>query len=261
MSRFFIKEEQICGDLIRIEGADAHHIARVLRMKEGDKLLLCDFFNTEYRTVICALSGDLVEAEIVERRAGASEPSFPIVLYMALPKGDKMEWIIQKAVELGVTEIVPFSSAFTVVKLDEKSAEKKRERWQKIAKSAAEQCGRGRVPEISQVRTFGQAVKDCLDRSAALEECEKKGGALSFMCYEKEETRPLPALLSAHPDPCGISFFVGAEGGFSEKEAELALSSGILPVGLGKRILRCETAPLFVLSAVCYRYELEGNGQ
>ena len=254
MSRFFIKEEQICGELIRIEGADAHHIARVLRMKEGEELLLCDFFNTEYRTVIRTLSGDFVEAEIVEKRAGASEMPFPVVLYMALPKGDKMEWIIQKAVELGVNAIVPFSSAYTVVKLDEKSAEKKRERWQKIAKSAAEQCGRGIVPEILAVRSFSQALEDCLARGARAPE-----GGLSFICYEKEEARPLPALLSDHPAPGFIGFFVGSEGGFSEKEVAAALEKAILPVGLGKRILRCETAPLFVLSALCYHYELDGR--
>ena len=252
MPRFFVKEEMIFDDHLVIEGQDAHHIARVLRMKEGEHLTLCDFFNTEYLCAIDSLSGDRVTARILEKRTGGSEPPYGITLYMALPKGDKMEWIIQKAVELGVTEIVPFSSAFTVVKLDEKTAPKKVERWQKIAKSAAEQCGRGTIPQVLPVCTFGEALIRCEMRSK-----EEDGTALSFVCYEKEDGVALPRLLEEEKMPAHISFFVGAEGGFSEKEIERAAERGVLSVGLGKRILRCETAPLFVLSALSYRYELE----
>lgn len=250
MPRFFVKEEGIFEDHLIIQGEDAHHIARVLRMKEGEELTLCDFFNTEYRCVISELSGDFVRAAILEKGCSVSEPPYEITLYMALPKGDKMELIIQKAVELGVSKIVPFSSAYTVVKLDEKGAVKKTERWQKIAKAASEQCGRGKIPEIAKPITFGEALQLC-----KFEE-QKEGKSISFVCYEREDGTTLPALLDGAEPPKRISFFVGSEGGFSEKEMEKAKEQGIFTVGLGKRILRCETAPLFVLSALCYRYEL-----
>ena len=250
MPRFFVKEENVFDDYLIIEGEDAHHIARVLRMKEGEELTLCDFFNTEYRCGIEEISGELIRARILEKSVSKSEPPYEITLYMALPKGDKMELIVQKAVELGVSRIVPFSSAFTVVKLDEKGGAKKVERWQKIAKAAAEQCGRGRIPRIERVCTFKEALALCRKES------EGEGKSLSFVCYEREDGLTLPALLESKELPARISFFVGSEGGFSSGEIEQALEAGVSSVGLGRRILRCETAPLFVLSSLCYRYEL-----
>lgn len=245
MPRFFIKEEEIKEGIIEISGGDAHHIKRVLRMKEGERLTVCDFFNTEYSCEIADLSGETVKLRILSSAPGVSEPPFPITLYMALPKSDKMEWIIQKAVELGVSEICPFTSAFTVVKLDDNGKEKKRERWQKIARSAAEQCGRGRIPTVALPVSYGQALERC---------CAQNG--MAFLCYEGEERQTLKDLLEQPAFPEGISFFVGAEGGFSPQEAETAVGKGLKTVSLGRRILRCETAPLFVLSAIGYRYEL-----
>ena len=250
MPRFFVKEENVFEDFLIIDGEDAHHIARVLRMKEGQALTVCDFFNTEYRCEIEELSGEAIKARILEKGAAQSEPPYEITLYMALPKGDKMELIVQKAVELGVSRIVPFSSAFTVVKLDEKGGAKKTERWQKIAKAAAEQCGRGCIPQVERVLTFKEALADCGARGAG------EGESISFVCYEKEDGLTLPTLLGGGQIPRCISFFVGSEGGFSSKEIEAATEAGVVSVGLGKRILRCETAPLFVLSALCYHFEL-----
>ena len=248
MPRFFVKEEQILGDQIAITGSDAHHIGRVLRMKAGEELTVCDFFNTEYLCRILSFSEETVWAQILEKRAAASEMPFPVTLYMALPKGDKMELIVQKAVELGVSLIVPFSSAFTVVKLDEKNALKKQERWQKIAVSAAQQCGRGMIPTVERPMSYKEALQHCA--------AQKKQGSVSFICYEREDGLALPELLKKEPSPESVCFFVGSEGGFEEKEVLLAAQQGIVSVGLGKRILRCETAPLFVLSALSYQYEL-----
>ena len=233
MSRFFIKEEQICGDLIRIEGADAHHIARVLRMKEGEELLLCDFFNTEYRTVIRALSGDFVEAEIVEKRAGASEMPFPVVLYMALPKGDKMEWIIQKAVETGVTEIVPVEMARSIAKID-KSNDRKQQRWQRIAAEAAGQSGRGILPTVSSPLTFAEAAK-------------RMANERTLVFYEGGG-KPVSALVGAADE--AVSIVIGPEGGFAPEEVALLCQNGAETATLGPRILRCETAPIAALTLI-----------
>ncbi len=244
MPRFFIDPSAVSEGKILITGEDAHHIGRVLRMKPGEALTVCDYFNTEYACVIEAILKDSVLLSISASAPSKSEPSFPIALYMALPKGDKMELIIQKATELGVTDIIPFSSAFTVVKLDDQSAPKKRERWQKIARSAAEQCGRGKIPTVHLPTAFKNALADGNARTG-----------MHLFCYECEEKQTLKALFENHPSPKGISFFVGAEGGFSKEEAALAKASGYCSVSLGKRILRCETAPLYLLSALSFFYE------
>ena len=244
MPRFFIDPSAVLDGKILITGEDAHHICRVLRMKPGDALTVCDFFNTEYRCTVEETRGDGVLLSVSSSSPSKSEPPFPIALYMALPKGDKMELIIQKATELGVTDIIPFSSAFTVVRLDSQNAEKKRERWQKIARSASEQCGRGRIPTVHLPMTFKNAIADGNTRTG-----------MHLFCYECEEEQTLKSLFENCPVPEGISFFVGAEGGFSKEEAALAKASGYRSVSLGKRILRCETAPLYLLSALSFFYE------
>lgn len=245
MPRFFINHSATPGEPVVLEGEDARHIATVLRMKAREKITVCDFFNTEYTCEIEEARGAEVRLRVLSASPVESEPPFPITLCMALPKGDKMDLIVQKAVELGASEILPFTSAYTVVKPDERGREKKRERWQKIAKGAAEQCGRGRIPQIGEIRTFG----------ALLTQFEKEE-ALKLFCYEREEGRTLAQAFQENPRPRGLVFFIGAEGGFDGKEAEAAQRAGFLPVSLGKRILRCETAPLFVLSGAACAYEL-----
>ena len=244
MPRFFVNEEQIDEDRITVYGNDAHHISDVLRMKPGEKLTVCDFFNREYFCEILSCDGGKVELSVLEKRLCRSELPFDVTLCMALPKSDKMEWIIQKAVELGVNSILPFSSAHTVMKLDAKAAEKKVERWQKIAKAAAEQCGRGKIPEIRLPVTFKEALR------------QTSGKGEVFLCYEAEDGTTLKTYFSENPSPKSLTFFVGAEGGFDKKEVEEAKAAGVHSVSLGNRILRCETAPLFVLSAIGYVYEL-----
>jgi 16S rRNA (uracil1498-N3)-methyltransferase len=163
---------------------------------------------------------------------------------MAYPKGDKLETVIQKAVELGATEIIPFESSRCIKRPKAEKAEKQTQRLQRIAEEAAKQCGRARVPSVSQPLSYGEMLK----RAG---EC-----SLSLFCYENEDGRSIRDAITACDFPDSISVIVGSEGGFSEEESKLATEAGCLSVTLGKRILRCETAPLYALSAISFHYEL-----
>ena len=242
MPRFFIRPEQCENGLVTLSGEDAHHLFTVLRMRAGEKLTVCDFFGKEYSCEILEGNDKTVKMRVLDTRQSKNEPPFPIVLLMALPKGDKMEWIIQKAVELGVTQVRPFSSARTIVRLDEKSALKKTERWQKIAENAAMQCGRGAVPQVFAPLPFARLLEEC-----------SSFPYLKLFCDEAEEERTLKNAL-ARQEPEGVAFAVGAEGGFDRREVEKAKEAGFETVSLGRRILRCETAPLCVLSALAYEF-------
>ena len=245
MPRFFVQSSAIYGDSISIVGSDASHICRSLRMKVGDTLTVCDMQRTEYDCRIESISPDSVLARILSATQSQNEPPYRATLYMALPKGDKMEYIIQKAVEMGVFRIVPYRSERSVVKLDAASGAKKTQRWQKIADAAAEQCGRGILPTVCEPVDFAKAL------SMAKEE------ALPFVCYEDEQSLTLPTLLqSQNPVPETVGFFVGAEGGIATSELDAFRAAGLASVGLGKRILRCESAPLFVLSCLSYAWEI-----
>lgn len=245
MPRFFVQSHAIQDDIITIVGSDAFHISRSLRMKVGESVTVCDMQKTEYDCRITAITADTVTLSIIGNQPSTNEPPYRAKLYMALPKADKMELIIQKAVELGVSDIIPYRSERSVVKLDEKGGEKKRERWQKIADAAAGQCGRGILPVIHAPVTFDEALRDA------------KNAALSFLCYEGEDGLNLKTLLQSFPKaPESIAFFVGAEGGIARHELIKCREAGILSVGLGNRILRCETAPLFVLSCLSCFWEI-----
>lgn len=257
MPRFFVTDDAVLDGYVLITGSDALHISRSLRMREGEEITVCDMRRREYRCRLSRFTEETVEAEILSEKESENEPPYLATLYMALPKGDKMEWIIQKSVELGVTRIVPFLSSRCVVKPDADGARKKRERWQKISDSAAGQCGRGILPEVCAIRSFGEALREA-------EEAQKARG-LSFFCYEGETApeKTLSRLLeqakaarASEKAPPSVSFFIGSEGGFSAEEAEEAQKAGLPAVGLGRRILRCETAPLFVLSCLSYALEL-----
>ena len=263
MPRFFVRADAIQNTRVRITGEDAVHISRSLRMRPGEEITVCDMQGREYQCRLHAFSGDRVDAEILSVKESENEPPYLATLYMALPKGDKMDYIVQKSVELGVTRIVPFASSRCVVKPDAQGAEKKRNRWQKIADAAAGQCGRAILPQVASPRAFADALSDAAG--------DAREGGLSFFCYEGADARDpsLSGLLStakatlfssrtpgAKPR---ISFFIGAEGGFSVEEAEKARAAGLPAVGLGKRILRCETAPLFVLSCLLYTLELPNS--
>ena len=235
MTRFFVSPEELGSDNIQLVGENASH-AKVLRLKAGEQVLVCD---GEGKECLCAVVDSSWNLEVLERRESVSEPGVQVSVYMAFPKADKLEHVIQKATELGVYEIVAFPSARCVSKPDEKSLKKKLERWQKIAASAAEQSGRGRIPQVVILPSFAEALK----RGAQTD--------LPMMFYENEQATTLHMALNAGQWK-SAALLTGPEGGLEEKEVKQAMEAGWKVCTLGKRILRCETAPLCALSAVMY---------
>jgi len=242
MPRFFLSPNQISENSAIIYGEDASHIARSLRMKVGDPLTLCDGEGMEFHCTITALSSSQVELSIDSKSPSKGEPPCTIHLYVALPKGDKMEQIVQKSVELGVTSITPVLTERAISRPDEKSAKSKVIRWQKIAREAAGQCGRGIIPTINPLVKYDAALK------------QMQTSELAFICYENESERTLKSILPAAP-PKEIAFLTGAEGGFSQSEINSATAANIPTVSLGSRILRCETAPLYTLACILFHFE------
>ena len=248
MPRFFVSDASIQNTQIRITGSDATHIMRSLRMKTGEKVTVCNMHMTEYDCVIKNFEDNDVILDIVSATKGSTEPPYKLVLYQALPKNDKMEFIIQKSVEAGAAGIVPFISERCISRPDKKSAGSKVERWNKIALEAAKQCGRGIIPYVNEICTYNDAIKDAAKAD------------IKIMFYEGDNTVSLTKVLSgikADPDnPVTISIIIGAEGGFSLDEVAKAKDRGFTPTGLGPRILRCETAPIVALGAISYALEL-----
>ncbi len=244
MPRFFIEPQDVeAGGIITVTGEDARHISFSLRARPGEEYVLCDTCNYEYVCRISEITSDEVKLELVEKRASAAEPSVKVTLFQALVKGDKFDTVVQKAVELGVHRIVPVISSRCVSKPDAKQLEKKIERWQKISKAAAMQCARSFVPEVSPAIDYSEAVR--LIKEA---DC-------GFICYEAEPHEPMKAIFdrcSQSKKISSYSFFVGPEGGISEREAELAKNTGLPLASLGNRVLRTETAPLCVISSIMF---------
>lgn len=245
MPRFFINTKAEKSDTVTLTGEDARHIALSLRMAKGDTVIVSGPDGVEYECVLLDIHPDTVTAEVVFERVNLTEPPCRVTLYVALPKGDKLDLIIQKATELGVSRIVPFSSERCVVKPDKDSADKKLQRRRRIAEEAAKQCGRGCIPEVAHPMRFADAVAEAAKADVPL------------FLYEGEGTVPLYPVLKAglHPGAT-VSVMTGAEGGFSPSEVEAAVLAGMKSCGIGRRILRCETAPLYVLSAIAYESEL-----
>ncbi len=247
MPRFFVDKNQIGENSVLIKGDDAFHISRSLRMAKGEHITVCDGERFEYECVLTEFS-DTVTAEIIERRELSTEPGLKITLWQALPKGDKLDSIIQKSVECGVYEIRLFTSEHCIVKTDAKSEEKKQDRRCKIAAEAAKQSGRGMIPKVYAAVGF-----DTMLAAAAKAD-------LPVFCYEGDSTKPLGEVLSGFSleDMEGktVSVIVGSEGGFSLKEAQKAEDAGMIMTGLGPRILRTETAPIFTLGAIITKFEL-----
>ena len=243
MPRFFTPTENVDGNTVKIYGDDARHIARSLRMAEGDVITVANMQGGEYICRLTRIRDEECECEILESREGKTEPPFPITLFMAYPKGDKLETVIQKAVELGASKIVPFESSRCIKRPKADKVAKQGERLSKIAEEAAKQCGRGIIPEVALPLSYSEMLEDA------------KSSALRLICYEKESDLSVKALLSQGM-PESIAIIVGCEGGFSPEEVEAAVNAGCHSVTLGKRILRCETAPLTVLSMILYQFEL-----
>ena len=238
MARFFVAPEEMKDDRIILTGENAQH-AKVLRLKAGETVLVCDGQGMECLCEVESLTNQEVELAVTERRVSATEAAVKVSVYMAFPKADKLEHVIQKATELGAYEIVAFPSGRCISKPDDKSLKKKLERWQKIAASAAEQSGRGVIPEVIALPSY----------AAAMERAAKADKALMF--YENEHATTLRMALEQGSFQT-VSLLTGPEGGLEEKEVEQARNAGLQVCTLGSRILRCETAPLCALSAVMY---------
>lgn len=235
MPRFFI--DTITENPFSLTGPAAAHVVKSLRMRPGERLTLCDQNQLEYDCAILKTSPDAVLLEVGKGMPSRSEPSLRVTLYQGVPKADKMELIIQKAVELGVERVVPVETARCVSRPDPKAARKKAERWQKIAEEAAKQSGRGKVPQVAPPLSFVQALLE---------------GAQSekMLLFYEGGGRPVGQLVPA--DTRTAAIFVGPEGGFSSAEVEAAIQAGAAPATLGPRILRTETAPLAALSVLMY---------
>lgn len=247
MYQFFVEPNQINIDdkNVIILGSDVNHIRNVLRMKAGEEIAVSNGLDgKEYRCGILALEEECVRCELRFVKEDAVELPAKVYLFQALPKADKMELIIQKAVELGVYRVIPVATKRCVVKLDDKKAKSKLTRWQGIAEAAAKQSKRGIIPEVSEVMSFKEAVKLA------------SGMDVRLIPYELAEgmDRTKEIIGQLRPGQ-SIAVFIGPEGGFEEAEIQSALENGIEPVTLGKRILRTETAGFTILSWVMYQLE------
>lgn len=242
MRRFFTEPENIKDGFAEII-EDASHITRVLRMNEGDEILVFDGTGYEYKARLTALDKDVCRAEILSEEKSQFEPEVKVTIYQGIPKSDKMDRIIQKSVELGVTSIVPVAMDRCVSKLDggKKEAEKIK-RWNKVAIEAAKQCGRGILPEVEPPLTFAKAIERLKQEELAIMPYEVLGhnGEASL----RKTLQDIPAKK--------IGVIIGPEGGFADSEAEKAINAGVKLVGLGRRILRTETVSSAVLSIIMY---------
>ncbi len=238
MTRFFVEPAQLDLENPVLTGENAKH-AKVLRLKCGEELLLCDGQGRECLCAVASLSDGEIGLEVVRRRSSETEAKVRVSVYMAFPKAEKLEHVIQKATELGAYEIVAFPSARCISRPDEKSLSKKLDRWQRIAASAAEQSGRGVIPQVLTLPSY----------KAALERAGYADKALLF--YENERATTLRMALQSGPYET-VSLLTGPEGGLEEAEVKQAMDAGLAVCTLGKRILRCETAPLCALSAIMY---------
>lgn len=247
MYQFFVKPDQINMDMHRvfITGPDVNHIRNVLRMRPGEEISVSNGVDEkEYRCGIISLEDGMITCELRFVKENGVELPSRVYLFQGLPKADKMELIIQKAVELGVYKIIPVASNRCVVKLDDKKAKSKVRRWQQIAESAAKQSKRGIIPKVGEVMNFAQAVEFAGELDIKLIPYELAEG----MDRTKEIINGLRAGQS-------VAVFIGPEGGFEEKEVACAMDAGIEPITLGRRILRTETAGFTVLAWIMYQLE------
>ncbi|WP_461812387.1 16S rRNA (uracil(1498)-N(3))-methyltransferase [Faecalimonas sp.] len=244
MHHFFVTPSQVSGDRIYIDGSDVNHICNVLRMKKGEKLQISDGNNKKYICQIDEITVEKVFLQIVEEKMGDTELPSKIYLFQGLPKSDKMELIVQKAVELGAYEIIPVSTKRAVVKLDAKKANKKVERWNSIAEGGAKQSGRTLVPKVREVMGYKEALSYAKELDVV------------FIPYELAEgMERTKELIEKIAKGQSVGIFIGPEGGFEKEEVEQAMKMGAEPITLGKRILRTETAGLTILSILMYHLE------
>jgi 16S rRNA (uracil1498-N3)-methyltransferase len=243
--RFYISNEQIAENEITIVGSDVNHIRNVLRLEEGDWVVACNGQGRDYVSRVCALDKDKVVLQIEKVQSTGTELKTRITLFQGIPKKEKMEFIIQKAVELGVYEIVPVMMKRCVVKLaDEKKTAKKQERWQAIAEAAAKQCDRGIIPVVH----APVSIETAFDMAKELE--------YNMIPYELQDGIDRSREIVSHA--CAqesVGIFIGPEGGFEPSEVEQAVAGGIEPITLGKRILRTETAGMALLAIMMFQMQ------
>lgn len=250
MYRFYVEKSEIQSGEVRLTGEDHNHIRNVLRMQPGQEITVCDGEGTDYLCRLKALDREQVTAELLSGKPSQTELPVQLVLYQGLPKKDKMELIIQKAVELGASRIVPVMTKRTVIRLeDEKKEARKRERWQSIARAAAMQSMRGIIPQVSPVIPFSGALREASGLGSAVIPYECARGI--------EETRRFIAGL-AEKRAGSVGIFIGPEGGFAPEEITAAAAAGVCPITLGRRILRTETAGLAALSILMLAFEEDG---
>lgn len=244
MYHFFVTPSQVHGEAIFVEGQDVNHMKNVLRMRIGEQVEISDGDSRNYLCEIEEFEPEAVRLHILEELAADTELPSKLYLFQGLPKSDKMELIIQKAVELGAYEVIPVATKRAVVKLDAKKAAKKVERWNSISESAAKQAGRSIVPEVTEVLTFTQALE--------------KAKALDVTLVPYELTKGMSdtkQIVSQIKPGQSVGIFIGPEGGFEESEISQAMEMGAKPITLGKRILRTETAGLTILSILMFALE------
>lgn len=241
MHRFFIEPHAVCGNEAVLTGEDVQHIAKVLRLRAGDEVTLCDGAKTEYTARIDSVEKERITLRVLETAASKTESSAEITLYQGLPKAGKLETIIQKCVELGIGKVIPFDAERSVVKLSKKDFAKKQSRYQRVAYEAAKQSRRGIIPEV------GGLVK--------LAKEDFSGFDLILLAYEEERGTTLKKALRAKMDAKRIALIVGPEGGFAPEEADMLIQRGAVSVSLGPRILRTETAGMAMLAMTVYELE------
>ena len=244
MHHFFVTPQQISGDKIRIEGGDVNHMKNVLRMKLHEKAEISDGESRTYLCEVEAYAEDVSVLHILEEMEADTEPASKLYLFQGLPKSDKMELIVQKSVELGVYQVIPVAMKRSVVRLDDKKAAKKADRWNSIAESAAKQAGRNRIPEVTMPLSYKEALKMAEELDVILLPYELAGGM--------EATREVIRQIKSGQS---VGIFIGPEGGFEPEEVDVAVSRGAKVITLGKRILRTETAGLATLAVLMFELE------
>ena len=237
MARFFMLGTNIVGPTAIIRGRDAEHV-QVLRLRPGEEAVICDGEGTDYKCRLVMADKEQAEFEVVEVVPCPAEPTVQVTVLCGLPKGDRVDYIIQKSVEAGAHDIVFFQSARCIAKPDDPY--KKLERWNRISEEAAKQSGRGIIPQVGWAGEFAQALDIAVKKDLRL-----------FM-YETGEREPLNTVLDAYKDAATAAIITGPEGGFAEFEAKLARLCGLHVCSMGERILRCETAPIVALTATMY---------
>ena len=243
MPSFFVDRRNITGDTAVLSGTEAGHMLRSLRLRVGDSFFAFDEEGHRYRMRILEATSRSLRAEVLEHSPPEPPPETAVTLLVGLPKADKMDFILEKATELGCSRVVPFRSSRTIPRLDAQDARRRLLRWERVALAAAKQCGSGRIPEISPLLSY----PDALRAAAPLE------GKVIF--YEGEGRFGLKHVLTGIGQPKSIAILIGPEGGFSEDEVGEAEKAGFLRAGLGTRILRVETAALAALSMTVYHFE------